>query len=555
MEDQQRSNAPAPAGTVTDMGTVESRYDTLSTYRLPYLQRGYDCSELTLPALLPRYGHTSSMTLPTPFQSVGARGVNHLSSKLLMSLFPPNTPIFKLMMDDSLVAEYEAKHGEDTPEAKNIKTEFDKAFSKIERIVMSAVESSGDRTVLFESLKHILVVGNSLIHQAKEGLRAFPLSQFVVRRDPAGNVLEIILKEEIDPICLPKELLAQMPEAAKAYADKKSIALFTYVARTLDKWVTYQETCGKKLDKTDGSYPLDKCPWIALRFNRINGEDYGRGYVEEFIGDFTSLENLTAAIVQGAAAASKVLFLVKPNSSTKVRILAKTPNGGFAAGNAEDVTVLRLDKAQDFATAKSLRDDFISQLSYAFLLNTAIQREAERVTAAEIRYMAEELEQTLGGFYSIMSIELQLPYITIKMDGLQRLGKLPKLPKGSVRPTIVTGLEALGRGNDRNKLVRFITTLSQALGPQSVAVYVNVSEVIERLAIADGIDTKNLINTDEQVKATQAQQQNQQTMAQLTQKLGPAAIQAFGGAAKERIKNGADGQAKAGSPAPSGPAS
>jgi hypothetical protein len=553
MEDQLQSDAP-PADTII-MPTVEARYETLATYRIPYLQRAYDCAELTLPALLPRYGHTSTMILPTPFQSVGARGVNHLSSKLLMSLFPPNTPIFKLMMDESVVAEYEAKHGEDSPQAKNIKTEFEKAFSKIERIVMSAVESSGDRTVLFECLKHLLVVGNNLLHQAKEGLRAFPLSQFVARRDPAGNVLEIILKEEIDPICLPAELLAQMPDAAKAYDQKKSISLYTYVARKKTEWITYQETCGSKLMHTIGSYPLDKCPWIALRFNRINGEDYGRGYVEEFIGDFTSLENLTAAIVQGAAAASKVLFLVKPNSSTKVRVLAKTPNGGFAAGNAEDVTVLRLDKAQDFATAKSLRDDFISQLSYAFLLNTAIQREAERVTAEEIRYMAEKLEQTLGGFYSIMSVELQLPYITIKMDGLQRRGKLPKLPEGSVRPTIVTGLEALGRGNDRNKLVRFLQTLATALGPQAVAVYVNVSEVIERLAIADGIDTKNLINSQEEVAATQAAAQQKQMQASMVEKLGPSAIQAFGGAAKERIKNGADGQASAGSPAPGGPPS
>lgn len=547
MEDQNVSNAPAPP---TDMPTVESRYETLSTYRMPYLQRGYDCSELTLPALLPRQGHSSTMSLPTPFQSVGARGVNHLSSKLLMSLFPPNTPIFKLMMDEGLVAEYEAKNGEGSDASKNMKTEFDKAFSKMERMTMAEIESSGDRTVLFEALKHVLVVGNSLLHQAKEGLRAFPLSQYVVRRDPAGNVLEIILKEEIDPIVLPKELLAQMPEASKAYADKKSIALFTYVARRQNEWITYQETCGKTLDDTHGTYPLDKCPWIALRFNRINGEDYGRGYVEEYIGDFTSLENLTAAIVQGAAAASKVLFLVKPNSTTKVKVLARTGNGGFAPGNAEDVTVLRLDKAQDFATAKALRDDFISQLSYAFLLNTAIQREAERVTAEEIRYMAEELEQTLGGFYSIMSIELQKPYIIIKMDGLQRKGRLPRLPKGSVHPTIVTGLEALGRGNDRAKLVRFITTLSQALGPQAVAVYVNVSEVIERLATADGIDTKNLINTAEQVKASQDEAQNKQMQASMLEKLGPSAISAFGGAAKERIKNGADGQATQG-PGPS----
>jgi hypothetical protein len=531
MEDQVKSNAPAPEASLK-LPSVAGRYDTLTTYRTPYLNRGYDCAELTLPALLPRQGHSSTTILPTPFQSVGARGVNHLGSKLLMSLFPPNTPIFKMLMDEGIITELEQRAGGEE-EAKNLRTQFDKAFSKIERTVMSEIEASGDRTTLFETLKHLLVVGNALIHQAKEGLRTFPLNQFVVRRDPAGNVLEIILKEEVDPIVVPKVIRDAMTEDnSKSYASKKSLSLYTYVVRTPKNWVTYQEVCGQIIENTRGTYPLDRCPWIALRFNRINGEDYGRGYVEEYIGDFTSLENLTAAIVQGAAAASKVLFLVKPNSSTKVKVLARTPNGGFASGNAEDVTVLRLDKANDFATAKNLRDDFISQLSYAFLLNTAIQREAERVTAEEIRYMAEELEQTLGGFYSIMSIELQLPYINIKMDGLQRKGKLPKLPKGSVRPAIVTGLEALGRGNDRNKLVRFLQTLAAALGPAAVPQFVNVLEVIDRLAIADGIDTKGLIKT----AAEMQQEQQRAQMLQMAQTLGPNAINAMGGIAQENAK-------------------
>ncbi len=545
MEDQNKSNAPAA---VDPMPSVETRYDSLATYRTPYLNRAFDCSELTIPSLLPRFGHNSTTVLPTPFQSVGARGLNHLGAKLLMTLFPPNTPIFKLLMDESLISEIEARHGEGSDESKNLSTEFNKAFAKIERIVMGEVEASGDRVVLAEILQHILCVGNILFHQAKEGARAFPLNQYVVRRDPAGNVLEIILKEEVDPLVVPEAIRNAMVDGdtKKSYAAKKSLSLYTYVARRKTDWVTYQEVCGQIIETTRGTYPLDRCPWIALRFKRINGEDYGRGYVEEYIGDFTSLENLTAAIVQGSAAAAKVLFLVKPNSSTKVKVLAKTPNGGFANGNAEDVTVLHLDKAQDFATAKQLRDDFISQLSYAFLLNTAIQREAERVTAEEIRYMAEELEQTLGGFYSIMAIELQLPYIRIKMDGLQRKGKLPKLPKGSVRPVIVTGLEALGRGNDRNKLVRYITTLSQALGPNVVGMYVNVSEVCDRLAIADGIDTKNLIKTPEEVAQAQQQQQQQS----MIEKLGPQAISAMGGAAKERIKqNGQQASTVPGQPA------
>lgn len=536
MAQDERINSNAPGPEATLIPTVEGRYDQLASYRTPYLNRAYDCSELTLPALLPRHGHNSTQILPVPFQSVGARGVNNLSSKLLMSLFPPNTPFFKMQMDEGVIMQIEQEHGEGTDDTKNVKTQFEKAFGRIERIVMSSIESAGDRTVLFEALKHVIVTGNALLHSTKEGLRTFPLSQFVIRRDPAGNVLESILKEEVDPITLPVAIRNAIKSDVK-YASKKAIPLFTYVCRKADKWITYQEANGTIIESTRGTYPLDKSPWIALRFNRINGEDYGRGYVEEYIGDFTSLENLTAAIVQGSAAAAKVLFLVKPNTTTKVTVLAKAPNGGFVYGNAEDVTVLRLDKAQDFQTAKSLRDDFIQQLSYAFLLNTAIQREADRVTAEEIRYMAQELEQTLGGFYSIMGVELQLPFVKVKIAALERRAMLPKLPMGTVKPVIVTGLEALGRGNDRNKLVRFLQTLSTVLGPDALPTYVNISEAIERLGTADGIDTRGLIKTEDQIAA--ASQQAQQSA--LVSNLGPNAVNAFGGAVKQRIANESKG--------------
>ena len=43
--------------------------------------------------------------------------------------------------------------------------------------------------------------------------------------------------------------------------------------------------------------------------------------------------------------------------------------------------------------------------------------------------------------------------------------QLPKLPKGIVKPSIITGLEALGRGNDKNKIISFLTTIGNVLGP------------------------------------------------------------------------------------------
>ena len=78
---------------------------------------------------------------------------------------------------------------------------------------------------------------------------------------------------------------------------------------------------------------------------------------------------------------------------------------------------------------------------------------------------------------------------------LQRNGQLPKLPKDLVRPQIVAGVNALGRGQDRESLIQFITTIAQTMGPEAIAKFIDPDEYIKRLATAQGIDVLNLVKS------------------------------------------------------------
>ncbi|NBP03847.1 MAG: hypothetical protein EBU90_27870, partial [Proteobacteria bacterium] len=197
-------------------------------------------------------------------------------------------------------------------------------------------------------------------------------------------------------------------------------------------------------------------------------------------------------------------------------------NGAFVSGKATDVTVLQTEKRADLSIVNSVIQDITTRLSFAFLLNTAIQRQAERVTAEEIRYMAQELETSLGGAYSILSQEFQLPLIRILLARLTKAKRLPELPKKLVQPVIITGVEALGRGNDLQKLDLFLQGVSQTLGPQALQ-YINVQEYLNRRAASLGIQIENLIKTPEELQQEQQQSQSMQMM----DKLGPAGIQAM----------------------------
>jgi hypothetical protein len=118
--------------------------------------------------------------------------------------------------------------------------------------------------------------------------------------------------------------------------------------------------------------------------------------------------------------------------------------------------------------------------------------------------------------------------------------RLPALPKGIVRPAIVTGLEALGRGHDLNKYNAFLTAL-QPLGAEAVAQYMNVSDYITRIVTALGIDMDGLVKTEEDIQAeqqaaAQAQQEMManETMGRIAEKATPAAMEI----AQQGLNNG-----------------
>lgn len=501
--------------------TAAARYQRLVTSRDAYLQRARDCSKVTIPTLIPDAGEKDRGTLKTPYQSLGARGVNYLASKLLITLFPPNSAFFKLEIDDLVL-----RATEGGPE---IKAEFDSALVNVEHAVMTAMETANGRASMHEAFKHLLVGGNVLLYVAEEGFRVIHLNRYALCRDPMGHVIEIVVEEEVYPEVLPADFLEAAgadDDDSEGYSSQKTLKLYTHVEYENDKVHWYQEANGKEIPGTHGMCDTDVSPWIPLRFNRVDGEEYGRGYVEEYYGDLLALEALYQAVLEGSAAAAKILFLVNPNGTTRPRTLANAANGSIIQGNAADVTVIQSQKAQDLSIANSVIDRIEGRLQFAFLLNTAIQRPGERVTAQEIRYMSQELEAGIGGLYSILTQELQLPLVRRLMHVMRKQRKLPAFPKGDggkalVNPKPVTGLEAIGRGDDRNKLVDFITTVGQVLGPDVLQKYINVDEALRRLANSESIDTTNLVKTKEQLDGEAAaaneqmvQQQQQAMVAQ-----------------------------------------
>lgn len=487
----------------------------LTAHRSTFLDTARDCAKISLPYLLPPTGFSSGQKLPTPWQSIGAKGVNVMASKLMLSLFPVNTSFFKLQVNDGEFIKNPQLDAQ-------VKSELDASLARMERIVNQHIAGSQDRVVLFQAMKHLVVTGNVLGYLGKKATKIYPLDRFVCVRDGNGKAVELLTVEAVHRSLLPREFQerkeslpnhtggeTQSPVADVLVGDDE-VAVYTWAKLKNGSWKWRQEADGEIIPNTEGNATEATSPWMPLRFNVVDGEDYGRGRIEEYLGDLRSLEGLTQALVEGSAACAKVVFLVAPSATIKPADLAAARNGAIIAGRPEDVTVVQADKRADFVTVLEMIRQLTQRLSEAFLVMNV--RESERTTAEEIRATQQELNEQLGGNLGNLTTELLQPYLRRKLHLLQQDRQLPKLPKGVVFPTVVTGIEGIGRGQDREALVVFLTTLAQVLGPEVLQEQINVNEATTRLASSVGIDTLKLIRTDQEVqdRRQKLMQENQQ---------------------------------------------
>jgi hypothetical protein len=495
---------------------AKGRYDYLTKDRSQFLDVAEQCSQLTLPFLINQDDDNQRGgrgRIQTPWQSVGAKGVVTLASKLMLALLPPQTSFFKLQVND-------AKLGEDIPA--EARSEIDLSFAKLERQVMDAIAASSDRVIIHQAIKHLVVGGNGLIYMGKDNLKFYPLNRYVVERDGNGNVIEIVTKEKISRKLLPF-LRQELPNPVgdDGSENDEDVDVYTHVRRDNNRWIWHQEVFDKIIPTSLGKAPLDASPWLPLRFNITEGESYGRGRVEEVLGDLRSLEALMQALVEGSAVAAKVIFTVSPSSTTKPQTIAAAGNGAIVQGRPDDIQAITVGKTADFKTAFDVASVLERRISESMLILNP--RQSERTTAEEVRLTQMELESQLGGLFSLLTVEFLVPYLNRKLAVMQRNQEIPKLPKGLVSPTIVAGINALGRGQDRESLATFLTTLAQTLGPEVLGREVNTNEAVKRYAAAMGIDVLNLITSMQDQEQAKQKQLNIQKELEMTKQIGQLA--------------------------------
>jgi hypothetical protein len=238
--------------------TAASRYAKLEAEdRRPFLDRARTCAKLTIPTLFPPEGSNNSTRYDTPYQGVGARGVNNLASKLLLTLFPPHSPHFKFEVDELTLEELTGSEG--------MEAEVSKALSAYTKRVMTDVEVRAFRPTVFEALKHLIVGGNGTLYVPEEGpSRFYQLEKYVCKRDPSGKLLELILKENIAIAAVPPELQSNLLYANRTRPTRRrptrpSTSTPTFTSKTASTRST-RNWMAPPSQAPKGAFPQTVCP-------------------------------------------------------------------------------------------------------------------------------------------------------------------------------------------------------------------------------------------------------------------------------------------------------
>jgi hypothetical protein len=471
--------------------TVEQSYDTLNQDKAPIVERCEGYAEWTLPSIFPREGNTSSDELQYDVQSFGAQAVNHLSNKLMIGLFNPSKSFFRLDATQDFLDEMEING---VPQD---------VIQGAERESVKELDRLGAREPFTMLLQLLIITGNALLHFPKSGkLEVHTMRDYVIERDITGFVIRIILLDSKKFRALAKKTQEQLLAINPNHKPVDNIKLYTDVLWDYDtkKYIVHQYADIVQItdERTKGVYTEKTLPYVPLVWKLVRGQNWGKGLVEDYAGDFHSLSTAERSSLEIVGVIAQIKGLVNPAGLTDVAELNSTANGQWCSGREEDISLLTFDKIYNAMTVlESYVDKKERRLSKAFLMDAAGVRDAERVTAEEIRLVARDLEMSLGGVYTRLAQTFQLPIARLLLARIDF-----KIKGEAVEPIITTGLTALSRSGDLDSYRMFLQDASLlAQVDELVRGELDIPSILSFLATNNNFDLDVAFKSPEQKQA------------------------------------------------------
>jgi len=504
--------------------TIAERFVELDQNRRSHLDRGRLNASLTIPRLLPPEDWSEDLALPNPYSSVASKGVTNLASRMLSALIPLNDlPFFGFSLKDGVQADPTA----------------DQLLETLSHQVYNKMSGKNIRDSFYQALQSLIVVGDVCVKLMDDmTFRTIRLDHYCVVRDVVGDVIELVHLEFV-PDETPIPAYSDETYGAGMWERPGFQTIYCrYVLMDDDMWHARKEDSDGNLIE-EGVYEV--FPYAVLRWSSVCSENYGRSKVEEIFGDIQTLESYTQSMIESMAAASTFFMGVSPTGVTELTDLATAQNGEWVAAREEDTYVI--SPAQSMAPQVNSMQSAVATMrqavSESFLMQAGTTRQAERVTATEVRMQGQELENVLGGAFSAIARDLLVPMVKRCVFVMIENGDLDSdladefTDNGRIGLDIITGLQALNQDSQLQKLMQMGEMVRNL--PEQAAMHFKWEEYGKSLISSLGFDPRNWVRSQEELAQEQLEMQQQQSAVQTQGAMQQGVAQGAGQAAGQAV--------------------
>lgn len=500
-------------------------WTSMTVNRATMLDRKRKLAEFTIPSTLTESNYSSQTdTLTNGSSSLGAQGATNIINKLMLAMFAPGLSFLRLELEQAAKAKF----------LESLGLEDDSLLTDVlangEREAMRTLEQSGSRPHLYEALAHLVCVGDVLMDLSDTNVISFlSLRDYAVKRNRKGKVIRLVMTEKTTVGDLEPEAQREYRNGVPQCDEDDEVTIYTVV-----RWASgmYRSTVWVEevqlSPRHGGRWTEENLPYRALTWRLPIGQDYGVSLAEEYANDHVVHDQVSEALADGSVLASQFRWACNPGGQTDPAEIEASRNGSVIPGDKNDIQLIFANIGQQLATVGGVEETYARRLGRGYLMNTAVTRNAERVTVEEMRIQANELEQGLGGVYSRLAIDMQGPIARWSL----RRAKIA-IKGTAIQPTIITGLDALSRSADLERLMGFLSDLNNlAALPPEIRQQLNEETIIADMAAGRGVDRSKYVARPDVVAARRQQAAEEQaeqqasalgTEAALTQQIEGAA--------------------------------
>lgn len=482
----------------------KSIWDGMIADRETMMSRKERLAEVTIPSTLPDKNYqVKNESLSNGATSLGAQGAINIVNKLMLAMFAPGVSFMRL----ELAAAEKARFME------QLQLKDDSLLTDVmaegEREALRVLEQSGSRPALYEGLSALVCVGDVLMDLSDKDIISFiSLRDYAVERNRKGQVLRLVFREITRVQDLEDEAEKEYRNAVPACKPRDKVTVYTTVrfTRGMYRSTIYVEDV-ELSPRHSGKWKPENLPWRALTWRLPLGQDYGISLAEDYSNDLGTHDIVSEAMADGSVLASQFRWACNPGGLTQPEDVTGGHNGDVIPADPKDLSLIFANMGNQLSTIMQIEEVYARRIGRGFLMNSAVTRDSERTTAEEVRIQAMELEQSLGGVYSRLAIDMQAPIARWQL----RAANI-NIRGTKIQPTIITGLDALSRSAELQRLIGFlgdVSTLAEI--PPETREMLNEEPIISDMAAGRGVNRTKYVATAEVV--SQRREQREQAAA------------------------------------------